>query len=69
MFITKRALPRRTFPAGHGRCFGAPVAGRDGPALSAEAVKPPPRLGFVYIPNGVHSGPMESHHRRRRITS
>src|SRR5215470_11537637 len=52
MFITKRALSRRTFLKGAGVTVALPFLDAMAPALSA-AVKPTPRLGFIYIANGV----------------
>lgn len=52
MFITKRALPRRTFLRGMGATVALPFLDCMVPALSARAAKPTLRLGFVYIPNG-----------------
>ena len=52
MIITKRALPRRTFLRGMGVTVALPFLDAMVPALSARAVKPAVRLGFVYIPNG-----------------
>ena len=52
MFITKRALRRRTFLKGLGASIGLPLLDGMVPALSA-APKATPRLGFIYIANGV----------------
>src|SRR5262245_40080305 len=52
MFITKRALSRRTFLQGAGATLALPFLDAMVPALSA-AGKPTPRLGFIYIANGV----------------
>jgi hypothetical protein len=59
MFITKMALPRRTFLRGMGVGMGVtlalPLLDAMVPALSAmakTAAKPTPRLGFFYVPNG-----------------
>src|SRR5262245_55526578 len=52
MFITKRALSRRTFLQGAGVTLALPFVDAMVPALSA-AAKPTPRLGFIYIANGV----------------
>ncbi len=51
-FITKRALPRRTFLRGMGAAVALPMLDAMAPALSA-ATAAPPRLGFVYVSNGV----------------
>jgi hypothetical protein len=54
MFITKRALPRRTFVRGLGATLGLPLLDAMVPALSALADAPVARrLGFIYMPNGV----------------
>ena len=52
MFITKKALPRRTFLRGLGATVALPFLDAMVPSLSA-AAKPAPRLGFFYVPNGV----------------
>ena len=55
MFITKMALPRRTFLRGMGASLALPLLDAMVPAASALAntvTKSPRRLGFVYIPNG-----------------
>ncbi len=53
MIITKTSLPRRTFLRGVGATLALPFLDAMVPALSAFAAKPPRRLGFVYVPNGV----------------
>ncbi len=52
-FITKKALHRRTFLRGVGATLALPLLDSMIPALSAKAFKPTPRLGFIYIANGV----------------
>ena len=52
MFIMKKALHRRTFLRGIGATLALPLLDSMVPALSA-APKSTPRLGFVYIPNGI----------------
>jgi hypothetical protein len=52
MFITKKTLSRRTFLHGAGASLALPFLDAMVPALSA-AAKPTPRLGFIYIANGV----------------
>src|SRR5881392_225594 len=55
MFITKLALPRRTFLRGVGATLALPLLDAMVPALSAmakTAANPVKRLGFVYIPMG-----------------
>jgi hypothetical protein len=53
MFITKKSLPRRTFLRAAGTVLGLPLLDSMIPALSAKSAKPTPRLGFVYVANGV----------------
>ena len=56
MFITKKALPRRTFLRGVGATLGLPLLDAMVPALTAmaqTAANPVRRLGFIYLPNGV----------------
>ena len=52
MFVSKKALPRRTFLRAIGTTLALPMLDAMVPALSA-AGKPTPRVGFVYIANGV----------------
>ena len=52
MFVSKKALPRRTFLRAMGTTLALPMLDAMVPALSA-AGKPTPRMGFVYIANGV----------------
>jgi hypothetical protein len=53
MFITKKALSRRTFLRGAGTTLALPFLDAMVPALAAQTLKPTPRLGFIYIANGV----------------
>ena len=56
MFVTKMALPRRTFLRGVGATLALPLLDAMVPALSALAqtsARPVPRIGFIYTPNGV----------------
>src|SRR5688572_5882046 len=53
MFITKKALSRRTFLRGTGATLALPFLEAMSPALRAQSSTPIPRLGFLYIPNGV----------------
>ena len=53
MFITRRALPRRTFLRAVGTTVALPFLDAMVPALQAQALRPTPRLGFIYIANGV----------------
>jgi len=52
MYITRKALARRTFLRGLGAAVALPMLDAMVPALSA-ATKAPPRLGFIYMANGV----------------
>lgn len=57
MWITKRALPRRTFLQGMGTTLALPLLDAMVPALTASAqtaAAPVRRLGLVYIPNGAN---------------
>jgi hypothetical protein len=54
--ITKATLPRRTFLRGAGVTLALPLLDAMVPALSAlakSAARPVPRLGFLYVPNGM----------------
>ena len=56
MFLTKTALPRRTFLRGIGATLALPLLDAMVPSMTAlaqTAAKPVRRLGFVYMPNGV----------------
>jgi hypothetical protein len=53
MFVTKKALPRRTFLKAMGTTVALPFLDAMVPALSARALTPTPRFGFVYVANGV----------------
>jgi Protein of unknown function (DUF1552) len=52
MIITRKHLPRRSFLRGLGAAVALPALDAMTPALAA-APKPPIRLAFVYVPNGV----------------
>lgn len=52
MFVFKKALSRRTFLRGAGATLALPMLDAMVPALTAEP-KAAPRLGFIYIANGV----------------
>ncbi len=56
-FITKKHLARRTFLKGMGATIALPMLDAMMPAMAraaqVNAVRPPNRLGFAYIPNGV----------------
>jgi len=51
--ITRKALPRRAFLRGVGTAIALPMFDAMVPALSAAAPKPPLRMAFVYVPNGI----------------
>ncbi len=58
MIITKKALPRRTFLRGVGVAVGLPFMEAMIPAMaqsqtSTQSGKPPVRLMFLYVPNGI----------------
>jgi hypothetical protein len=56
MFITKMALPRRTFLRGLGATVALPLLDAMTPALTAAgrtASSPVMRIGFFYVPNGM----------------
>ena len=50
--ITGKSLQRRTFLRGIGTAVALPFLDAMTPALAAPA-KPPVRMGFVYVPNGI----------------
>ncbi len=52
MIITGKALPRRTFLKGVGAAVALPFLDSMVPAL-ASAARPPVRLAFMYVPNGI----------------
>src|SRR5438552_8728949 len=52
MFLSKKALPRRTFLQAMGATLALPMLDAMVPALAAAGM-PTPRVGFVYIANGV----------------
>ena len=54
MFITRTALPRRTFLRGLGTAVALPLFDALTPALArAQSKKAPVRMAFVYVPNGI----------------
>ena len=56
-FITQKHLPRRTFLRGLGTTLALPLLDSMAPAMAGTKVgKPPVRLGFVYVPNGIIPG-------------
>jgi Protein of unknown function (DUF1552) len=52
-FVTRKALKRRTFLRGAGATVALPLLDAMAPAFACAAVKSTPRLGFIYIANGV----------------
>ena len=52
MIITRKPLSRRTFLKGTGAAIALPMLDAMVPAMAASA-KPPVRLAFVYVPNGI----------------
>lgn len=52
-FVTKKHLPRRTMLKGLGVAIALPALDAMVPALSAQTVKAPMRLGFVYVSHGI----------------
>jgi hypothetical protein len=52
MFISRKALSRRTLLQGMGAAIALPMLDAMTPALSAVPAAPK-RLGLVYIPNGM----------------
>ena len=55
MFLTRMAIPRRTFLRGLGTTIALPMLDAMVPALTAApaALSPAPRVSFIYIANGV----------------
>ena len=57
MFVTQKAIPRRTFLRGAGATLALPLLDSMVPALTAAsrtAANPVPRLTYIYVPNGMH---------------
>ena len=57
MFVTKQAISRRTFVRGAGAVLSLPLLDAMVPALTAmsqTAANAAPRLGWFYVPNGMH---------------
>ena len=52
MFVSKMALPRRTFLKGVGATVALPFLDSMVPAFAAQT-KAPVRLAFLYVPNGI----------------
>jgi len=53
MFVTKKAIARRSFLRGAGATIALPLLDAMVPAFSADAVASHPRLGFIYVGNGI----------------
>ena len=53
MFITRKHLSRRIFLKGTGAAVALPWLDAMTPALAQVVKKPPVRLAFVYVPNGI----------------
>jgi len=53
MFVTKRQLARRTFLRGMGTTLALPLLDAMWPAFAADAPSGTPRLGFIYVGNGI----------------
>ena len=52
--ITRKSLPRRTFLRGMGTAVALPFLDAMVPGIRrAAAGKPPVRMAFVYVPNGI----------------
>ena len=53
--ITRKVLARRTFLRGMGTAIALPFMDAMAPALASSRIpgKPPVRMGFVYVPNGI----------------
>jgi len=51
--ITRKALPRRSFLKGVGTAIALPFMDAMVPAFAGPAKKPPLRMMFVYVPNGI----------------
>jgi hypothetical protein len=52
-FVTKKSLARRAFLRGLGTTLALPMLDSMVPALRAKSTAAPPRLGFVYVSNGI----------------
>lgn len=59
-FVTRKSIARRTFLRGAGAAVALPMLDAMVPAF-AEAAASPPRLGFVYIGNGIIHGDWKPH--------
>ena len=52
-FVSQKALPRRTFLRGIGATIALPMLDAMVPAFAADRAPWTPRLGFVYVGNGI----------------
>jgi hypothetical protein len=52
-FVARKSLPRRTFLRGIGAGLALPALDAMFPAFGADAARTTPRLGFVYVGNGI----------------
>jgi hypothetical protein len=53
MFVSKKSLARRTFLRGAGASLALPLLDSMLPAFAADAAPLQPRLGFIYVGNGI----------------
>jgi len=53
VLVTKKAISRRSILRGAGAALSLPFLDAMVPALAKGAAKPPMRLAFVYVPNGI----------------
>ena len=53
MMITGKTLSRRTILRGMGTAVALPFLDAMTPAMKASPAKPPVRMAFVYVPNGI----------------
>jgi hypothetical protein len=53
MFLSRKALQRRTFLKGIGTTIALPFLDAMAPAFAASQAKAPVRMAFVYVPNGI----------------
>jgi Protein of unknown function (DUF1552) len=52
-FVRKKTLARRTFLRGVGATIALPMLDAMVPAFGADITRPTPRLGFIYVGNGI----------------
>ena len=69
MILTSRHLSRRTLLRGLGAAIALPMLDAMSPAFAATARtgKPPVRLAFVYVPNGIVMDRVDARGRRRSV--